>query len=198
MNKIVAVSVAAAVPTVAPAMPADEQPTMSEARALAERCRTGNQRWDILFDEIDRIEEAVRDQHGRRPSWLIAWRNYSAIGGIEIEWARERFLSEGDDPKVVEKEYRAAKRRFQRALEKGRAWDEEVGLTELRKEYEDNRLQTLAAWEALGSVDLKSTMDAVAIITVLRERAELFDELSEDWEVAAFKNASRYLVRNAA
>jgi hypothetical protein len=56
----------------------------------------------------------------------------------------------------------------------------------------------LAAWKALGKVRLTSIRDAVAIIGLLRERMRVFDELSDDWEIAAFMNASRFLVRAAA
>jgi hypothetical protein len=38
----------------------------------------------------------------------------------------------------------------------------------------------------------------VAIIGLLRKRMRAFDELSDDWEVAAFMNASRFLVREAS
>jgi hypothetical protein len=40
-----------------------------------------------------------------------------------------------------------------------------------------------------------SMRDALAIIGFLRERMRKFSELSDDWEVAAFMNASRFLGR---
>jgi hypothetical protein len=38
----------------------------------------------------------------------------------------------------------------------------------------------------------------VAIITLLRERVIVYDELSDDWEVAAFMNASSFLTQGVA
>jgi hypothetical protein len=49
--------------------------------------------------------------------------------------------------------------------------------------------------KALGKVRLTSITDAVAIIGILRKRMRTFDELSDDREVSAFSNASRYLTR---
>jgi hypothetical protein len=169
----------------------------SEALALVERCRKGDRRWDALYSKIDSAEEAARDEFGLRPIALIAWRNYSAIGCSEIERARDEFIRDGIDEKVVQAEYRAAKKRYRDVLRAGDDWDRKVGLTDLRKEYDDNRCETRAAWKALGKVPVTSTKDAVAIIGFLRERMRKFKELSDDWEVAAFMNASRFLARAA-
>jgi hypothetical protein len=168
----------------------------TEALALVERCREGDHQWDILGDRITDIEEDpdVEARIGRRPIALVAWRNYSHIGCSEIERARDEFLEAGIAPDVVDKEYRAAKKR-ERVIEMaGEEWDREAGLTDLRKQYEENRAQTRAAWKALGHVHLTSIRDAVAILALLRERMGMFDELSDDWEVAAFMNASGFLV----
>ena len=189
---------AAGSPTAAEAATIDDATRgMSEALALVERCRKGNRRWDVLADKIDSIKEAAKAQYGHRPIALVAWRNYSAIACSEIERARDEFIREGLPANVVQAEYSAAKRR-ERDLERtGEDWDKKVGLSDLRKEYEANRIETRAAWKALGEVRLTSIRDAVAIIGLLRERMRVFDELSDDWEVAAFMNASRFLVRAA-
>ena len=39
---------------------------------------------------------------------------------------------------------------------------------------------------ALGKVPIASIGDAAAIISLLRERMRTFDELADDWGVAAF------------
>jgi hypothetical protein len=169
--------------------------TPREALALIERCRKRDRRWDVLYNKIDSAEEAARDEFGLRPIALIAWRNYSAIGCSEIERARDEFIRDGIDEKVVQAEYRSAKRRYREAVRAGDDWDRKVGLTDLRKEYDDNRCETRAAWKALGKVPVTSMRDALAIIGFLRERMRKFSELSDDWEVAAFMNASRFLGR---
>lgn len=47
----------------------------------------------------------------------------------------------------------------------------------------------------LGKVPLRNVKDALAIIDLLQARMRLFKELSQDWEVAVFTNASRFLTR---
>lgn len=89
--------------------PVAAQTPPSEALALVERCRKGDRRWTVLADKIDAAEEAARSVYGRRPIALIAWRNYSHIGGSEIERARDEFLRDGIDEKLVRSEYRLAK-----------------------------------------------------------------------------------------
>jgi hypothetical protein len=42
---------------------------------------------------------------------------------------------------------------------------------------------------------VKSVEDAAAIMGLLRARMRIFKKLSDDWEVAAFMNASRFLTR---
>jgi hypothetical protein len=200
--------IAAAVPTAAPALLAEaatdpaaiaaEAAVPSEALALVERCRKGDRRWDVLYKKIDCAEVAARSEHGRRPIALIAWRNYSHIGGSEIERARDEFIRAGIDENVVQAEYRSAKKRYGAALRAEEDWDRKAGLSDLRKEYEDNGRETRALWKALSKVPLKNNRDAVAIIGLLRERARKFDELSDGWEVAAFLHASRFLVQTAA
>jgi hypothetical protein len=71
---------------------------------------------------------------GRRPWSLVAWRNYSAIGGPEIDYRRQEFLMRpGADPKQIEKEYRDAKARERDGERAVRAWDKRAGLTEQRR-----------------------------------------------------------------
>jgi hypothetical protein len=178
-------------------MSAPHTQTQSEAVALVERCRKGDRRWSVLWDKLDMAEKAAKPLHGRRPIALIAWRNYSHIGGSELERARDDFLREGIDEKLVQEEYRSAKERYRAALQAEDDWDRKAGLSDLRKKLEDVKLETRAAWTALGKVHLTSIRDAVAIIGLLRKRMRTFNELNDDWEVAAFMNASRFLIRAA-
>jgi hypothetical protein len=61
--------------------------------------------WIRLYEVLGKAENKAKKKHGRRPSSLIAWRNYSAIGGHEIDDRREEFLRlPGIDPKRIEKE----------------------------------------------------------------------------------------------
>jgi hypothetical protein len=155
--------------------PPTDTPVLSEALALVERCRKVNRRWDVLYNKLNNIEEEAQVQHGRRPIALITWRDYSAIGCGGIELARDDYIRRGVRASVVQAEYRLAKRRYCEAVRAGDDWDRKAGLTDLRKEYEDNRLETCAAWKALGKVTLTSIRDAAAVIGVLRERMRKFD-----------------------
>jgi hypothetical protein len=175
--------------------PARDQVSLSEALALVERCSQGDRRWGVLYDQIERAENSARSEHGRRPTPLIAWRDYSAIMGGEIEDARDRFIAAGVDEKVIQAEYRAAKKRARAALRAGEDWDRKVGLSDLRQEHEVTKAETLAAWHALGKVRVTSIRDAAAIIGVLRERMGTYEELTDEWEIAAFMNASGFLSR---
>jgi hypothetical protein len=177
---------------------AAELETQSEAVALVERCQKGDRRWTVLWNKIDKAEKAAGPLHGRRPIALIAWRNYSHIGGSELERARDDFIRQGIDGKLVQEEYRSAKQRYRAALQAEVDWDRRAGLSDLRKELEGVKLETCAAQMALGKVHLTSISDAVAIIGLLRKRMRTFSELSDDWEVAAFMNSSRFLTREAS
>ena len=73
--------------------------------AAIEKHRKLFKAWNALYDALERAETKAKKKYGRRPSSLVAWRNYSAIGGSEIEDRREEFLKlPGIDPKKIEKE----------------------------------------------------------------------------------------------
>ena len=60
--------------------------------AAIEKHRKMFKAWNALYDALERAETKARKKYGRRPWSLVAWRNYSAIGGSEIEDRREEFL----------------------------------------------------------------------------------------------------------
>jgi hypothetical protein len=191
-----AVLSAAQAPAAAQQPATPENATTSETLGLVDRCRRGDRRWTVLANKIDAAEEIAKEKFGRRPFELVAWRNYSAIGDCEIEWARDEFLrADNADQTTVQAEYIETKKRYRDAIRAGEKWDRKAGLSKLRKEYEETRRDTRAAWKALGKVPVKNLKDAAAIMKLLRARARTFNEISDDWEVAAFMNASRFLVR---
>jgi hypothetical protein len=96
-------------------------------------CKVSN----TLYDVLERAETKAKKKHGKRPWSLVAWRNYSAIGGSEIEDRREEFLKlPGIDPKKIEKEYLAAKARERAGERAERAWDKRAGLAAQRLELD--------------------------------------------------------------
>jgi hypothetical protein len=123
---------------------------------------------------------------------LIAWRNYSHIGGSEIDRARREFIRDGGDPEVVKQEYRDAKKRYRAKIKAGKDWDKCTGLVALTKAFDETGAEMLAAERALGTVTLLSVGDAAALIDRVHAGLEIFGELA-DWEKAALRNASEFL-----
>jgi hypothetical protein len=88
-----------------------------------------------MFEAWRRLDEAEGDTEERRPCPLVAWRNYSHIGGSEIERAREEFLElPGVDPKKIEQEYRSAKAREKAKQQNLRDWYKRNGMADLKAE----------------------------------------------------------------
>ncbi|OKO66894.1 hypothetical protein AC630_41105, partial [Bradyrhizobium sp. AS23.2] len=81
MNMMTAISTATAAPTAAPSLTASRTAGMNVVD-LYRRAKAALQQVSI---ELDDAHEAAFTAHGHRPAALIPWRNYSAIGGSEIE-----------------------------------------------------------------------------------------------------------------
>jgi hypothetical protein len=102
-----------------------------------------------LWEAEELAVEAAEQTHGNQPSELISWRNYSAIGGFEIERVREEFISLGIPTDVVEREYRDAKRRYEKQIAKRREWAKKTGVDRINQkckallEERNNVIQTL-------------------------------------------------------
>jgi hypothetical protein len=79
--------------------------------------------WCDHCHKLDVAQYKARKKYGQRPWSLIAWRNYSAIGGGEIDNARKEFLQGGVNRNLINKEYRDAKARERAAERAGKAWD---------------------------------------------------------------------------
>jgi hypothetical protein len=144
-------------------------------------------------DARDSAEETYR----RQPLALIRWRNYSHIGDVEIDGARQRFLADGHDKQKIEKEYADAKKRYRSAVKAALDWEKRVGVDALSKSMEQARAEFYAAREALAVVKLESVADASAILKVVHTNLKEFGEL-DDWEKAALNNASKFLDRAVA
>jgi hypothetical protein len=168
------------------------QKSPSPALAAIERHRDASELFDRRNRELEEARDAVLEEHGRRPIPLIAWRNYSHIGGSEIDRARREFIRDGGDPEVVKQEYRDAKKRYRAKIKAGKDWDKCTGLVALTKAFDETGAEMLAAERALGTVTLLSVGDAAALIDRVHAGLEIFGELA-DWEKAALRNASEFL-----
>src|SRR4051794_40381743 len=118
MNMMTPISSAAASPAAAPSLAVSR----TAGTNIVERYRCAKEALQRVSAELEDAHEAASDVHGYRPAELIAWRNYSAIGRGGIEEMRERLLAAGDDPQVVEKEHKAARKRYRAAVQAGKEW----------------------------------------------------------------------------
>jgi hypothetical protein len=76
-----------------------------------------------LTNALEDAEIEAAKTHGRRSWTLISWRNFSMIGGYEIERARDEFLQLlGADPERIDAEYQDAKSREMKAINAERDW----------------------------------------------------------------------------
>ena len=144
--------------------------------------------WVAKADALDDGERAAEKLFGRHPYALIAWRNYSHIGGTEIEDRREEFLSiPGVNPAEVEAEYRDAKARYRSAIAREDAWYQLAGLSELRKELRAGIDATRKCEGLLKRAKPTTTAGVAALLQYLIDEDLCVDE--GWWHVPAIKNA---------
>jgi hypothetical protein len=169
--------------------------TSSPALKAVERYRTAEKQFGRAWEKFDDARGEAEERFGRQPIALIHWRNYY-IGGPEIENRREDLLRLGEeDPAIIEQEYQDAKKRYRRALKAEKDWEKQVGIEHLSKAVDLARAQLMAAENLLGSVDLKSTWDAAAIIDAVCESSRYSEGSLEKWEWNALRRATKFLKR---
>jgi hypothetical protein len=199
-------AVAAALPIAAPAMdfpvaPVTSQPARTACSAASaaieaiERYRKASKQFDRRSMKFSDARD-LAETHGDQPHALIHWRN-SFIGGSELNRKRESLLILGEDPATIELEYRDAKKRYRAAVKAAKDWERRAGIDGLAESMERARAELYVAREALGTVGLESIVDATAILELLRTNLKQFGEF-DDWEKAAFNNASKYLAATVA
>jgi hypothetical protein len=199
-----AVAVVAAAPA-AVAKPEEQQPIVIEAAAAAPSApdpilaaiKEHRRLWRkystlsmVLSDAVDK----VRSAENPRPFPLIAWRNYTAIGGSELERARDEFLRDKvASPKKIEKEYRAAKAKERAKLRAEREWYKRNGLEDLRAEVENLSKAEERAGNVLGRIRPTTAAGAGALVAYVRQDAESVEAL-DSWHRAALANAAKALL----
>ena len=141
-----------------------------------------------LYDKLEEAEFEAAKTYGRRLWPLIGWRNYSEIGGREIDDRRKEFLSQpGADPKQVEKEFRNAKAREAAAEQAGVEWDQRAGIAPLREQYERARLAEHRGGMRMARTKPTTMAGAAAMITYTR-RDIMKGEV--DWQMVALKTVA--------
>jgi hypothetical protein len=135
-----------------------------------------------------------------RPFTLVAWRKYSAIGGGEIEAAREEFLAEpGANRERVEREYAKVKAAYRANLRAEVDWYDRHGITPLR--IEDRRLwrQVNEAEDDLETTRPTTIAGAGALVAHAHaEMVEYEDMTPPSWIVGALANAATVLKKITA
>ena len=113
------------------------RPKQDPAFAAIAEHRRADAAFAKAVSRLDRAAAIVRRKHGLRPGLLISWRNYSAIGGSEIEKARDVFLQlPGISRRAIWREYRDAKARVRQQRRAQQQWDKRTGLVRLQREYD--------------------------------------------------------------
>lgn len=154
----------------APSKPDPIFAAITEAKAL-------DKAFFRLCDAMDRAEFRARKKHGCRPWSLIAWRNYSAIGGREIDDRRKEFLRlPGVDPKKIEEEYRDAKSRERAAFRAEKAWDRRAGLAQQRQELDLARKAIHRAIARIARTRPKTPSGAAAMLHYIKDDMEICDD----------------------
>jgi hypothetical protein len=193
INRRRALAVVAAVPAAAalgvPALASAPDPIFAAIAAHKALVKKTNR----LYDKLDLAEHNAKETHGRRPWSLIAWRNYSAIGGAEIDDRRELFLRHGADPTQIEQEYQDAKRRESEAVRAGREWDKKAGIASLRQEYERSHRAVRAAARLMAKTKPTTAAGAAAMVDYARRDIE--DGVGPEWPMIALKTVAASLAR---
>lgn len=147
---------------------------------------------DRLYDELQKAENVAEKKHGRRPWALIVWRNYSEIGGSEIDDRREEFLRQpGADRKQVEREYRDAKHRAWAAARAGLEWDKRTGIAPLRQLYERTRCAETAAGMRMAEKKPTTLAGAAALVDYMRNDIEIGE--GPEWHMIALATTAAAL-----
>jgi hypothetical protein len=188
MNMMSSISTAAAFPV---AMPLSAGPQSKVVKAI-ERYRLAESAFNEIYDELHGARFAASGAHGDRPSALIAWRNYSHIGGGEIEMMRDRLLEKGESAQIVEREYKAAKKRYRDIIQAGEDWDRKARLQKLTQREQKAREELSASRKALGELPPASLEDAFALSDLVQKGVEQFENI-EGWEAALLAKANKFL-----
>jgi hypothetical protein len=162
--------------------------------ALIADYKTRYKKYCRAYDALHEAESQARKTHGDRPSSLIEWRKYSAIGGTEIDKARDAFLRLPDaDQDQIEREYRHAKARRKLAEQAGVEWDHRADIVQ-------QRLRVEAAWQVsdeaknrLARSKPTTITGAAALLDFVRKEIE--DDICDDWLRAALTTTASCLAK---
>ena len=143
-----------------------------------------------LYDAIDKAEDKAAKKYGRMPLELVAWRNYTAIGGSEIEEVRDTFKKlPAIDPKKIDAEYRKVKAKLRSLTRQRLAWDRRAGLTTLRRDIDRANVAERRAALKMASFRPKTLAGIAALVDCVKTDLgqESWHEMALDTIAAALR-----------
>lgn len=157
---------------------------------VIERHRTVDREWLDLCAQLDDAEGEVDE---RRPCTLVGWRNYSHIGGSEIDRARQEFLAQvGANAMQIEEEYHAKIAEQRARLEDESAWYERHGLASLRRAEKSKGEERRQLEAELARTRPITVAGAGALVAYAHaDLADFYD--TEDWAISAIALAAASL-----
>jgi hypothetical protein len=154
---------------------------------------------DELSDNLTDFEDDA-PRNDSRPIPLVAWRQYTHIGGSEIERAREEFLAKPRaSHKRVEREYQKVQQAYRAKLQAMEDWDERHGIAPQRAEYRRLDREAQKAERELSTIKLTTAAGAGALVAYVRsDIIDIVDYGDWSWALAALANAANSLQDPAA
>jgi hypothetical protein len=154
--------------------------------------------WHRLYMKLDEAECNALKTDPDRPGSFIEWRDYSVVGGYDLDRARDNFLCvPGANHEQVEKEYQDAKARLAAAERARDEWDLRVGIAPLREQFGRIDWEEHRAARRLARTKPESVAGAAAVLAYLTQRNRVYGGF-EGWEFRALETVAAALTRMEA
>jgi hypothetical protein len=149
---------------------------------------------DEADDLFNRIEQAKANVSEQAPTTMVQWRNCSALGGPEIERARDEFLKmQVVDPRQIEREFEAKKAEQGARLQVENDWYHRHGIAPLYQRHENLVRELRAAEERLFKIQPTSIVGAATLVAYVHAElvccANAGLESGPNWTLPALANA---------
>lgn len=195
-RRTVMLNAAIAIPTLAasqasPLAPAIEWVQADPALAVIDQLTAAHKSASDIYCALDEAESEAKDRFGPKPACGISWRDYSWIGGDELDAARDDFLSSGLDPVTVAAEYIDAKERERAAQQTQQDWYQKSGLADLETSNQQAWAEANRLEDELEATMPTTMAGAVALLAFVAK--ELSGIASDTLHVNVLKNAIEFL-----
>jgi hypothetical protein len=150
-----------------------------------------NKALHALWEVMDMAECEAAKKHGRRPSPLIDWRNYSGLGHSGIERAKDDLRLSGVDPETIKTEYWDARARLLGAELARKEWDKRVGLAALRRDVDRATSAEQRAAQEMARTKPRTPAGAGALLAYTKTL--MFEVGEMDWHKTALDTMAEAL-----